>query len=262
MRPILQSVERGYNEPFETYIVELYLKDEDTGTDHYINLSQFDKYQRLCITRESVFDLMMGEISEETDEKVSRVLDRLYEPAKPNDYYDEFDHTGYRRSVKFACYILDEMINGDDDEGVQLFIDEVTGQNLNTIYIPDVEGFVYKQKELPLDESKIIERETYKCQLDHDLESLDAELIVMIDGAPICFHANYLYTEQFYVSYNSMMAAIQSTLEYAPVEKRLEAYYEALNKCETIASYETSQAAMRSEYRLYFAILEKMLLSL
>lgn len=262
MRPILQSVERGYNEPFETYIVELSLKDEDTGADHYINLSQFDKYQRLCITRESVFELMMEEISEETDQKVSEVLDRLYEPAKPNDYYDEFDHTGYRRSVKFACYILQEMLGGEDDESLQLFIDEMIGQNLNTIYIPDVEGFVYKQKELPLDESKIIERETYKCQLSAELESLDAELIIMIDGAPVCLHANYLFTEQFYVSYNSMMAAIQSTLEYAPLDKRVEAYYEALEKCETIASYETAKAAMRSEYRNYFAILDKMLMSL
>ena len=178
MRPILQGVERGYNEPMETYVVELSIRDDDTGDDHYINLSQFDKYQRLCITSESVFSLMMEEISEETDKKVSEVLERMYEPAKPNDYYDEFDHTGYRRSVKFACYILDELMNGDDEEAVNLFIDEVTGQNLNTIYIPDVEGFVYKQKELPLNESSIIEREAHKYQLNSDLEVLCAELIV------------------------------------------------------------------------------------
>ncbi|MBQ5359714.1 MAG: hypothetical protein IIU47_01570, partial [Lachnospiraceae bacterium] len=169
MRPILQSVERGYNEPMETYIVELGIRDDDTGTDHYINLSQFDKFQRLCITSEPVFSLMMEEISEETDNKVSQVLERLYEPAKPNDYYDEFDHTGYRRSVKFACYVLDEMMHGDDEEAVDIFIDEVTGQNLNTIFIPDVEGFVYKQKEIAVEESDILEKDTMICRLDGDV---------------------------------------------------------------------------------------------
>ena len=264
MRPILQSVERGYNEPMETYIVELSIRDDDTGTDHYINLSQFDKFQRLCITSESVFSLMMEEISEETDNKVSQVLERLYEPAKPNDYYDEFDHTGYRRSVKFACYILDELMHGDDEEAVDIFIDEVTGQNLNTIFIPDVEGFVYKQKELPLDESRIIEREAHKYQLTSDLEVLCAELIVMIDGAPICLHASYLFSEQFFVSYNSIMAAVELAMNHTPYGfgDRVDSYYQALESSETIASYETSQAAMRSEYRQYFAILEKMLQSL
>ena len=147
---------------------------------------------------------------------------------------------------------------------VDIFIDEVTGQNLNTIFIPDVEGFVYKQKELPLDESKIIEREAHKYQLTSDLEVLCAELIVMIDGAPICLHANYLFSEQFFVSYNSIMAAVELAMNHTPYGfgDRVDSYYQALESSETIASYETSQAAMRSEYRQYFAILEKMLQSL
>ena len=90
------------------------------------------------------------------------------------------------------------------------------------------------------------------------------ELIVMIDGAPICLHANYLFSEQFFVSYNSIMAAVELAMNHTPYGfgDRVDSYYQALESSETIASYETSQAAMRSEYRQYFAILEKMLQSL
>ena len=100
MKPILKEAKWGYNDMTETYVVELHILDENTGKDHYINLSEFYRYQRLYITTESIYDLMMGEVTDEVQEKINACMERVYEPDKPNDYYDEFDHTGYRRSVK------------------------------------------------------------------------------------------------------------------------------------------------------------------
>jgi hypothetical protein len=258
MKPILKEAKWGYNDMTETYVVELHILDENTGKDHYINLSEFYRYQRLYITTESIYDLMMGEITDEAQEKINACMERVYEPDKPNDYYDEFDHTGYRRSVKFACYLLGEFKSGAIIMQ-QEFIDEVTGANLNTVYIPDVEGFVYREKELELEEDAILEKETYKVQLDQDLEAIEAEMMVMMDGYPICLHASYLFDEQFYVAYSSMMAAIKASVEYAAPGDRVNAYFSAINSCEMIASYDSAPAARRSEYRKYFQMLSDML---
>ena len=50
MKPILKEAKWGYNDMTETYVVELHILDENTGKDHYINLSEFYRYQRLYIT--------------------------------------------------------------------------------------------------------------------------------------------------------------------------------------------------------------------
>ena len=96
-------------------------------------------------------------------------------------------------------------------------------------------------------------------QLDQDLEAIEAEMMVMMDGYPICLHASYLFDEQFYVSYSSMMAAIKASVEYAAPGERVNAYFNAVNSCEMIASYDSAPAARRSEYRKYFQMLSDML---
>ncbi len=84
-------------------------------------------------------------------------------------------------------------------------------------------------------------------------------MMVMMDGYPICLHASYLFDEQFYVAYSSMMAAIKASVEYAAPGERVNAYFSAVNSCEMIASYDSAPAARRSEYRKYFQMLSDML---
>ncbi len=258
MKPILKETRWGYNEPMEIYDVELRLYDENDGTEHFVNLSQFDRYQRLVISDFSLFDAMMEEDLGHADDLVRDHAERLYEPDKPNDYYDEFDHTGYRRAVKFACYVMGEFMEGRIDEA-QDFIDEVTESNINTVYIPDVEGFVYKQKEIAVEESDILEKDTMICRLDGDVEAIDSEIMIMMDGYPVCLHCSYVFTERFYVAYSTMMAPLRAAMEYAGDEGRMSLYFDTINGSEMIASYEDRESAMRSEYRNYFRILSDMI---
>lgn len=258
MKPILKETRWGYNEPMEIYVVELRLFDEIQEKEHFVNLTQFDRFQRLVISDISLFEAMLEEDLGPADDLIRQYALRIYEPESPNDYYDEFDHTDYRRSVKFACYVMDEFMEGRIDEAMD-FIDEVTEMNINTVYIPDVEGFVYKQKEIVVDEKAILERDTFVCRLDADTEAIDAELMVMMDGYPVCLHCSYVTIERFYVAYSTMIAPLRISMEYAGEEDRLGLYFDTINGSELIASYESKEAAMRSEYRNYFRILSDMI---